>query len=247
MTNGEVPVITNESILFSREQLLNLIVSAEREKANLLLGEIAVKLGYRAVIDTILQPVLIILGELWSREDITLAQGYVAGKIAEDTLDAAHCSADFRKTISSGSSSVAVLGNIEDDFHAFGRKMVTTFLRLAGWTVHDLGCDVTAAEFVDRALETGARIIGVSSMIYTTAENIHKVRHEIDKRNLTGNLMLAVGGAVFNYRPQLVQQVGGDGTAYSAMEAPALFDALLARSLADSPACSLDSSGESNE
>jgi methanogenic corrinoid protein MtbC1 len=95
-----------------------------------------------------------------------------------------------------------------------------------GWKIHDLGNDVPAGEFVETALQVGAQIIGASAMMYTTAMNIAKLREEINKRNLTGHFRLAVGGAVFKLRPELVHEVGGDGTAPNAINAPALFDRL---------------------
>ena len=119
-----------------------------------------------------------------------------------------------------------VMGNIEDDYHPLGRKMVVAFLRVAGWKVLDLGNDVMPKKFVDTALEAGACIIGASAMMYTNAMNIKKIREEIDHRGLTGYLQLAVGGAVFKLRPELVQEVGGDGTAGDATKAPALMDEL---------------------
>jgi hypothetical protein len=67
---------------------------------------------------------------------------------------------------------------------------------------------VDAKTFVDEAVRTGARVIGVSAMIYTTAENIRKVRQEIKTRGLEKRIKLAVGGAVFRLRPELVQKVG---------------------------------------
>lgn len=69
-------------------------------------------------------------------------------------------------------------------------------------------------------------MIGVSAMMYTTALNIKSLRAEIDRRGLTGKIQLAVGGAVFVLRPDLVDEIGGDGTARNAMAAPALFDDL---------------------
>ena len=119
-----------------------------------------------------------------------------------------------------------VIGNIEEDFHALGRRMVGTFLRAEGWIVHDLGNDVPATEFVDKALEVGARVIGVSAMMMTTARNVRKVRDEIDNRGLTGRIQLAVGGAVFRVCPGLAEEVGGDGTAPDALGAAGLFDRL---------------------
>ena len=104
--------------------------------------------------------------------------------------------------------------------------MVGIFLQVAGWQVYDLGIDATPEEFINKALEVDARVIGASAMIFTTAMNIKKLREEIDNRMLRGHLQLAVGGTVFKLRPELVEEVGGDGTAKNAMNAPALFDEL---------------------
>lgn len=120
-----------------------------------------------------------------------------------------------------------ILTNIEDDFHALGRKMIGTFLTASGWQVHDLGNDMLAEDIVDEAEKLNAPIIGVSAMMYTSALNIKKVRQEIDRRNLQDKIKLAVGGAIFKVRPQLVDEVGGDGTASSATQVPELFSRLL--------------------
>jgi methanogenic corrinoid protein MtbC1 len=93
-----------------------------------------------------------------------------------------------------------------------------------------LGNDVLATEFVDKAVELKARVIGISAMMYSTAVNIKKVRDEIDKRKLTNQIKLAVGGAVFRLRPELVAEVGGDGTTGNAMNANLLFEKLWSES-----------------
>jgi methylmalonyl-CoA mutase cobalamin-binding domain/chain len=124
-----------------------------------------------------------------------------------------------------------LVGNVEDDFHPLGRKMVAAFLRADGWEVHDLGVDVTPTQFVDMAEATGARVIGASAMMFTTAKNVARLRSEIDRRGHRGKLQLAVGGAVFKLRPELVETFGADGTAFSAVEAPALFEQLWRRAL----------------
>jgi hypothetical protein len=45
----------------------------------------------------------------------------------------------------------------------------------------------------------------------------------IDARGLQDRLKLAVGGAVFNWRPYLIAEVGGDGTGPNAAGVDALF------------------------
>ena len=116
-----------------------------------------------------------------------------------------------------------MIGNIEDDFHSLGRRIVGVFLTVAGWDVYDLGNDVTAEQFLGKALEVGACVIGASAMMQTTALNIRSLRELIDVRGLTDRIKLAVGGAVFNWRPELVAEVGGDGTTQNAIGADELF------------------------
>jgi len=100
-----------------------------------------------------------------------------------------------------------------------------------GWHVIDLGNDVLAEEFIDTAVENNARIIGVSAMMYDNALNISRVRDGLGSRNLNGHIQLAVGGAIFNEDKNLVEKVGGDGTAINAIAALNLFDELWQRSL----------------
>jgi methanogenic corrinoid protein MtbC1 len=119
------------------------------------------------------------------------------------------------------------LGNVEDDFHPLGRRLVGIYAQAAGWNIIDLGTDVPAELFIEKAIEHNAAIIAVSSMMFTTAKNILKIREELDRQLLSGKIKLAVGGAVFKLRPELVAEVGGDGTADTALDAPGLFDRLI--------------------
>ncbi|MDO9582558.1 MAG: cobalamin-dependent protein [Desulfomicrobium sp.] len=211
-----------------REALYALMLEAEREKALAMLLDHARRHGFQSAVSEVLEPVLERAGEAWLRENLSLAQGYVAGKIAEDLLVAA---AEIGGDLKLDVKGPVVLGNVEDDYHSLGRKMVAVFLRAAGWKVIDLGNDVAPSQFVDAAVEHGARVIGASAMMLTTAENVRHLRTEIDARGMGGRVQLAVGGAVFKLRPDLMQEVGGDGTASSAIQAPELFERLWAQSL----------------
>lgn len=211
----------------TKKFVIDAILEGERDIANSLLDKYAVECGsYRTAMNEVLEPVLEEIGAKWAEEKTSLAQGYVAGKVAEDILyKVIHDEQDLLKN----QKGTVVLGNIEDDFHSLGRKLVSIFLQSAGWIVHDMGSDVSPEEFVDKAVETDACIIGVSAMMYTTSANIKKVREELDRRNLSGRIMLAVGGAIFRLRPELAKEVGGDGTAANGYQVPQLFDDLLKR------------------
>jgi len=211
-----------------REELYALMLMAKREEALAMLLEHARAHGFQSSVSELLEPVLERAGDEWRRENLSLAQGYVTGKIAEDLLTAAvESGGDLLLDV----KGPVVLGNVEDDYHSLGRKMVAVFLRAAGWKVIDLGNDVSPEVFVDEALKHRARVVGASAMMLTTAENIRTLRAEIDARGLGGKLQLAVGGAVFKLRPELTHEVGGDGSAPSAIQAPDLFERLWAKSL----------------
>lgn len=207
------------------ERLFAEIIDVDRAGAAEIITEaFAAGISTDSVIIDILDPALVHLGELWAQESASLAQTYVAAKIAEDIL--LRCLPDPASSSLAPRKGRVIIGNIEDDFHSLGRRIVGLFLTATGWDVHDLGNDVTAEQFVDAALEFGATVIGASAMMQTTALNISRLRALIDERGLSGRIKLAVGGAVFNWRPELAAQVGADGTAHNAAEADAVFSRL---------------------
>jgi len=204
------------------KQLLEHMIEADRDGAGLLVrSALAEGIPPESVISYILDPALVQLGRMWGMETVSLAQTFVAAKIAEEVL--VLCLPEETPSAVKTPCGIAVMGNIEDDFHSLGRRIVASFLRANGWVIHDLGNDVTAEQFVEKALETQSCVIGVSAMMHTTALNIRKLREMIDKRGLQKKLKIAVGGAVFNWRPELVTEVGGDGTAQNAARVHDLF------------------------
>lgn len=207
------------------ERLFKEIVNADRAgAADIVTQAFAEGVSPDRVIIDILDPALVQLGVLWAQKSVSLAQTYVAAKIAEDVL--LRCLPDPATGALAIRKGTVVIGNIEDDFHSLGRRIVGLFLTATGWDVHDLGNDVTPEQFVDTALKVGATVIGASAMMQTTALNISRLRTLIDERGLSGRIKLAVGGAVFNWRPELVAHVGADGTAHNATEADAIFSRL---------------------
>lgn len=207
--------------------LYQYILDADRNAANKLIEEWAADYGYERVLTEILEPVLQMISDKWEApEGLSLAQAYIAGKVAEDIMEKLLKEREKLDIAPPQTKGPVVIGNIEDDYHSLGRKLVVIFLRTAGWEVYDLGNDVLPSDFVDKAVEVGAKIIGASAMLYTTAENIKKLRAEIDRRGLKDRIKLAVGGAVFILRPELVKEVGGDGTAKNAILAVDLIDKL---------------------
>lgn len=216
-------------------QLVESILATDLKQGSAIVEQWAKRHGHGHAITELVAPALAKIGDMWLHPGkVSLAQGYVAAQFAEEFLQRAEPFLD-RETARQNTKGPVVIGCIEDDFHSLGYKLVSVFLRTNGWRVKDLGTDVLPETFIDKALETGARVIGVSAMLYSSALNIQKLREEIDRRALTDCLKLAVGGAVFNSRTGTVQEVGADGTAPNAMVAPELFDSLWRQALSGGP------------
>ncbi|MFZ1376877.1 MAG: cobalamin-dependent protein [Geothrix sp.] len=215
------------------QELLAAIEQADRAAATAVVDAWAVGRPFSQVVPELLTPTLETFGKQWAEGQVgvSLATGYMASKVAEDVLSRLLLEPSSDGGPALPSRGPVLLGNVEDDFHPLGRKMVAAFLRTEGWDVRDLGVDVSPEQFVDMAEETGARVVGASAMMYTTAKNVTRIRAEIDRRGLKGRLQLAVGGAVFKLRPELVAEFGGDGMAVSALDASALFQRLWQQSL----------------
>lgn len=206
--------------------LLKMIQNSDRTNASILIDQaIKEEIPPQQIIEEILDPVLIQMGTMWGKGEVSLAQTFVGAKIAEDIL--------FKCVPKEGhfikSKGKVIIGNIEDDFHSLGRRVVSSFLKASAWEIIDLGNDVIPEVFLETAIQEKAQIIAVSAMMQSTAMNIVKVRQLIDQRGFKNKIMLAVGGAVFNWKPELLDIVGADGTAQNAAAVDEMLTKLLLR------------------
>jgi methylmalonyl-CoA mutase cobalamin-binding domain/chain len=88
-----------------------------------------------------------------------------------------------------------VIGTIEGDIHDIGKRIVATMLRVYGFEVHDLGRDVPIDDFVDKAKELNADILGSSSLMTTTMGGQRILEEKLRKAGIRDKLKTMVGGA----------------------------------------------------
>lgn len=208
-----------------KNQWIDAIISVNRSKANKIIDDWIKENGSHDIFQEILRPGLEEIGEIWAVEkDITFAQVYVATTIAEDTiikvLEHSPITLDQKPT-------KIIIGNMENDYHSLGKRLVDSSLRSSGWVTVDLGVDVSAEEFVEQAIELDAKIIMISAMFYSTAKHIKKVREIIDQKGYKDKIKLIVGGAVFNVKENLWKEVGADAIGKNALDAGKIADEIL--------------------
>jgi len=88
-----------------------------------------------------------------------------------------------------------VIGTVQGDLHDIGKNLVGIMLRGAGYEVIDLGNDVSPEKFVTTAMETGAKIIGMSALLTTTMPAMKRTVEHLNAEGLAGEIFTIVGGA----------------------------------------------------
>ena len=107
-----------------------------------------------------------------------------------------------------------VIGTVEGDLHDIGKNLVKYMLEAAGFEVHDLGVDVTAAQFVNKAREHSVPIVAMSALISTTFPHMREAVNSIRKSGITARII--VGGATLN--TAAAKALGADGFGKDAVE-----------------------------
>ncbi len=102
----------------------------------------------------------------------------------------------------------AVIGTVKGDLHDIGKKLVAMMLKGAGLEVIDLGVDVDADTFIDKAEETGANIICMSALLTTTMPNMQNCIERLKERGLRDKYTVMVGGAPVT--EDFAKQIGAD-------------------------------------
>jgi corrinoid protein of di/trimethylamine methyltransferase len=140
-----------------------------------------------------------------------------------------------RRGVNAQSSGTVVIGTVYGDIHTIGKTLVATLLSAEGFTVHDLGINVSAANFEDAVKEYKPDIVAMSALLTTTAAEQRKVIELLVKDGLRGDVKIMVGGAPITQ--QFANEIGADGYASTAPEATKLARQLTQeiRSITDGP------------
>jgi methanogenic corrinoid protein MtbC1 len=110
------------------------------------------------------------IGEQFARMEIFLPEMMMAAQAMKAVMAELEPELEKMATPTEVKGSI-VIGTVEGDMHEIGKDIVITMLQVSGFEVHDLGINVNALDFVKKAEEVGADIIGASSLMTTTMPN----------------------------------------------------------------------------
>ncbi len=121
-----------------------------------------------------------------------------------------------------------VIGTAYGDIHDIGKNMVIIMLEVNGFEVIDLGVGVEPLDFVKKAREVDADIVGISSLLTSSvpfmSETVRMIKERPSDRE---RFKIAVGGGPVT--AQVAEEIGADGYGEDAGDAVIQMFALLGR------------------
>jgi methylmalonyl-CoA mutase cobalamin-binding domain/chain len=118
-----------------------------------------------------------------------------------------------------------IIGVVEGDTHDIGKNIVAMMLEAAGFEVIDLGRNVSLPLFSQRATETDADIVALSSLMTTTMEGMKTVIDDLRSLSDDRYRYVMVGGAPVS--KAFAARIGADGYANDAAGAVGIARALM--------------------
>src|SRR5215217_2306291 len=128
----------------------------------------------------------------------------------------------LKQTLVQAAGKVAI-GTVKGDLHDMGKNLVGIMLEGAGFTVKDLGVDVSPEAFVAAADDVD--VIGLSALLTTTMGSMRSTLDALDTAGKRPKVKVMVGGAPVT--EDFARYIGADGYAADASRAVALTKSLI--------------------
>jgi 5-methyltetrahydrofolate--homocysteine methyltransferase len=163
-----------------------------------------------------------VIGERFKNNEVYIPEVLIAARAMKSALEVL-----APKLVEAGVEPVgkAVMGTVQGDLHDIGKNLVAMMLKGAGFDVVDLGVDVSAAKFVEKAKETKAKLVGMSALITTTMPSMEKTIKALKDAGLAVKTM--IGGAPVTQA--YADRIGADGYAPDAASAVDLAKSLIGK------------------
>ena len=88
-----------------------------------------------------------------------------------------------------------IIGTVKGDLHDIGKNLVSMMMEGAGFTVTDLGVDVSPDKFVQKAQEMEPDIVAISALLSTTMPAMPQTIEALQKAGIRDKVKVIIGGA----------------------------------------------------
>ena len=182
--------------------LKSMIISGRKSDASAAVKDLLERMNPIEIINNQIIPALDEVGEAYERGDLFLPQLMVSA----ETVKLAFGVIEEHMPECAEEKGVIVLATVRGDIHDIGKNIVKMLLENYGYRVIDLGRDVSEDMIVATVRESGAKLVGLSALMTTTAMNMAAVIEAL--RDAGADCRVMVGGAVVTR--EFVDRIGAD-------------------------------------
>ncbi len=93
------------------------------------------------------------------------------------------------------SKGTVVIGTVKHDIHDIGKNLVSMMMEGGGFTIVDLGVEVSPRKFVHKAQEVGADIVAMSALLSTTMPAMRETIEALEQAGIRQRVKVMIGGA----------------------------------------------------
>lgn len=147
-----------------------------------------------------------IVGERFEKGEYFLGELIMSGEIFKQAMS--FIEPKLTGDVRSETIGQVIMGTVKGDIHSIGKDIVTGLLRMSGFEVFDLGVDVAPEAFVEKLVESGAPILGMSALITPSFESMKNTVTAIEKRGIRDRVKVIIGGGIVI--EQVKRYVGAD-------------------------------------
>lgn len=187
------------------------VVKGLKEEAELAAEDLLKTLAPMEVINGEIIPALDEVGAGFEKKTVFLPQLLMSAEAASAAFD------KVKEKLSSNQNAKKVkivLATVKGDIHDIGKNIVATLLSNYGFTVYDLGKDVSPEVVVAKVKEVGAGLVGLSALMTTTVLSMRQTIELL--REQCPSVPVCVGGAVLN--EEYAAEIGADRYCKDAMQ-----------------------------
>jgi methanogenic corrinoid protein MtbC1 len=168
----------------------------------------SIQQGFKAGLDEI--------GRGFEQGDYFLPDLVLAGKAMEAAVTA------LEPGLERGAASIAGMGKVllatvAGDLHTIGKDLVGLMLKVNGFEVIDLGCDVATASILEHVREERPNIVGLSCLLTGALHAQREVVQGLEESGVRSSVKILVGGAATT--GEWAELIGADGYASDAAAA----------------------------
>jgi 5-methyltetrahydrofolate--homocysteine methyltransferase len=189
---GAASVLADAGNLSQSGKVASAIMNGDRENISVLTEKaLAAGIDASALVDEIMVPTIVRVGELYEKKIYFLPQLMASAEAMKAALG---CLDPYLKKTAAGNKGKILIATIKGDIHDIGKNIVALLLRNYGYNVIDLGKDVSTEAILDSARKEHPDFIGLSALMTTTMVNMKEVVDAVKSCGIKTNFIL--GGAV---------------------------------------------------